>query len=156
MYHKPDQANTLALLQIGRGARSPGNARGNRTAVFGSMLFGKKGGGVPRNLGVGPGFRAYHPSVPIPQKRGFTAIQKSEENQMDARTLAVWNGDRLMVRGRLSGYSIERDGVYATMWRLRAPDGRLSDMVNRVRAKEAAFGMLDRDLRAGVGRAGGA
>lgn len=59
-----------------------------------------------------------------------------------------WREDRLTYHGRLSGYSVVQDATYPTMWRVRSPDGTLSDMVNRTRAKDAALAMLDRDLRA--------
>jgi hypothetical protein len=58
-----------------------------------------------------------------------------------------WEGDRLKIEGRLSGYSIVPDEKYPQMWRVKHPNGRLSDMVNRIRAKDAAMAMLDRDLR---------
>jgi hypothetical protein len=59
----------------------------------------------------------------------------------------AWREHRLTHHDRLSGYGIVRDENYPTMWRVRSPDGSLSDMVNRTRAKDAALGMLDRDLR---------
>jgi hypothetical protein len=34
---------------------------------------------------------------------------------------------------------IERDAKYPQMWRVRLPDGSLSDMVNQARAKDAAL-----------------
>jgi hypothetical protein len=60
---------------------------------------------------------------------------------------ASWKGDRLYLGTRQSGYSVVQDVHYSSMWRVRRPDGRLSDMVNRTRAKDAALAMLDRDLR---------
>jgi hypothetical protein len=66
---------------------------------------------------------------------------------MSARELATWKGDRLYLSNRLSGYSIVPDERYPSMWRVRHPDGSLSDMINRTRAKDAAMAMLDRDLR---------
>jgi hypothetical protein len=50
-----------------------------------------------------------------------------------------WEGDRLYISTRSTGYSIVRDQAYPTMWRVRSPDGALSDMVNRARAKDAAI-----------------
>ena len=67
---------------------------------------------------------------------------------MSARYNTRWKGDRLYLDNRLTGYSVIPDETYPTMWRVRSPDGKLSDMVNRVRAKDAADAMLDRDLRA--------
>jgi hypothetical protein len=54
----------------------------------------------------------------------------------------TWNGDTLHRKGssRLL-IRIEQDATYPTMWRVRRPDGTLSDMVNRVRAKDAAEAM---------------
>jgi hypothetical protein len=61
-----------------------------------------------------------------------------------------WKGDRLYLNRRLSGYSVVTDEKYpGVMWRVRSPDGKLSAMVNRTRAKDAAMAMLDRDLRYG-------
>jgi hypothetical protein len=51
---------------------------------------------------------------------------------------ARWDGDRLYLGNRLSGFTVVRDERYPTMSRVRAPDGTLSDMVNRTRAKDAA------------------
>jgi hypothetical protein len=34
---------------------------------------------------------------------------------------------------------IVRDQKYPNMWRIEFPDGKLSDMVNRTRAKDAAM-----------------
>jgi hypothetical protein len=55
-----------------------------------------------------------------------------------ARTNLKWDGDRLLVNGRLSDVSIVPDEKYPIMWRVRRPDGSLSDMTNRTRAKDAA------------------
>jgi hypothetical protein len=64
---------------------------------------------------------------------------------------ATWKGDRLYFLGKPSGYSVVPDKKYPdVMWRVRRPDGSLSDMVNRTRAKDAAMVMLDRELRASV------
>ena len=65
-----------------------------------------------------------------------------------------WAGDRLKLDNQLSGYSIVADDRYPTMWRVRSPSGALSDMVNRVRAKDAAEVMLATDLRRRHGRSG--
>jgi len=50
-----------------------------------------------------------------------------------------WKGDRLCLGSR-SIITIERDGTYPAMWRVRKPTGTLTDMVNRARAKDAAYG----------------
>jgi hypothetical protein len=57
-----------------------------------------------------------------------------------------WKGDRLYVGPRFSGYSIVPDGHYPQMWRVRRPDGSLSDMATRSRAKDARS-LFDRDLK---------
>jgi hypothetical protein len=54
-----------------------------------------------------------------------------------------WKNDRLLVSTRTSGYSIVRDARHPTMWRVRQPDGSLSDIINRTRARDAAAVMLD-------------
>ena len=41
------------------------------------------------------------------------------------------------------------DDEYAGMWRIRWPDGQLSDMVNLTRAKDAARVLAMRDLPTG-------
>jgi hypothetical protein len=61
--------------------------------------------------------------------------------------LPYWKDGRLYLGSRLSGYSVVQDKRYPTMWRTRSPNGTLSDMVNRTRAKDAALAMFDRDLR---------
>jgi hypothetical protein len=59
-----------------------------------------------------------------------------------------WKDHRLYLGTRLSGYSVVPDEQYPTMWRVKRPDGSLSDMVNLPRAKDAAMAMLGRDLKA--------
>jgi hypothetical protein len=58
-----------------------------------------------------------------------------------------WKGDRLYVGTRSSGYSIVPDKRYPQMWRVRHPNGSLSDMINRTRAKDAAMAMLGKDIK---------
>ena len=51
---------------------------------------------------------------------------------------AIWRGDRLFVRGRIVAKIVpyqQRPG----MWRVQLPNGYLSDIVNRSRAKDAAL-----------------
>jgi hypothetical protein len=60
------------------------------------------------------------------------------------RNLA-WKGDRLVVQGggRSAPFvDVVPDGKYAGMWRVRLPDGALSDMMNRARARDAARSLL--------------
>jgi hypothetical protein len=55
----------------------------------------------------------------------------------------VWAGDTLMPRGRKHPrVSIVADDKYPGMWRLRLPNGVLTDMVNRARAYDAARSVL--------------
>lgn len=56
----------------------------------------------------------------------------------DRRRDGVWRGPRLYFRGRLIA-TIVQDVRYADMWRVRLPDGTISDMVNLSRAKDAAM-----------------
>jgi hypothetical protein len=44
------------------------------------------------------------------------------------------------------------DKVHAGMWRVVRPDGRLSDLLNRARAKDVACGMAESQLFVGEGR----
>ena len=51
----------------------------------------------------------------------------------------MWHGDRLLLRaGRRLLSAVEPDPEWPGMWRVRLPDGDLSDMANRTRAKDAA------------------
>jgi len=45
----------------------------------------------------------------------------------------------LQIGSRQSGFFVCPDETYPTMWRIHAPDGRISDMVNLSRAKDAAI-----------------
>jgi hypothetical protein len=53
-----------------------------------------------------------------------------------------------MVGGRWSGAQIIPDGRWPGMWRVEFPEGVLSDMVNRTRAKDAAVGLVLAQLNA--------
>ena len=53
----------------------------------------------------------------------------------------TWHGDDLHLRRGRKLLSIVQDEKYPSMWRVRRPDGTLSDMVNRTRAKDAAMAM---------------
>jgi hypothetical protein len=51
-----------------------------------------------------------------------------------------WKDDCLRLRGKGKPVlTITPDGKYPAMWCVRLPDGRLTDMVNRPRAKDAAM-----------------
>jgi hypothetical protein len=55
----------------------------------------------------------------------------------------TWHGNRLLLpAGRHSLSAIEPDSEWPGMWRVRLPDGHLSDMANRTRAKDAAAQLL--------------
>ena len=57
----------------------------------------------------------------------------------------VWRGDRLALKsGRRASPAVEivPDDSYPGMWRVRTPDGSLSDMVNRARARDATRSIL--------------
>jgi hypothetical protein len=45
---------------------------------------------------------------------------------------------RLRIGTKLTGYTVVSDDTYASRWRVHATDGRISDMVNLTRAKDAA------------------
>lgn len=66
-----------------------------------------------------------------------------------------WKDQRLYLGNRLSGYSVVPDEQHPTLWRVRRPDGSLSDMVNLSRAKDAAVAMLGRTLKAPQSPSGG-
>lgn len=58
-----------------------------------------------------------------------------------------WNGDTLRPLGRESPIlQLERDAKYSEMWRVALPSGVRTDMVNRVRARDAARSILLRLL----------
>lgn len=46
---------------------------------------------------------------------------------------------RLKIGNRLTGIVVRLDDQYPNMWRIHASDGRISDMVNLSRAKDAAI-----------------
>jgi hypothetical protein len=61
-----------------------------------------------------------------------------------------WRGNDVYC-GNRKLCSVEKDTTYDTMWRIRTPDGKLSDMVNLSRAREAArshsLAILNRETR---------
>ena len=58
-----------------------------------------------------------------------------------------WNGHELFfARQRIA--SVVPDGKYLGMWRVQRPDGRLTDMVNLTRAKDAAMALSLASLNA--------
>ena len=59
----------------------------------------------------------------------------------------TWKENKLYFRGRLIGQVVP-DGKYPRMWRVKRPDGSLSDMVNLTRAKDAAVNQAVRLAKA--------
>ena len=51
-----------------------------------------------------------------------------------------WKDSRLYLGSSATGYSITPDTKYPSMWRVRYPDGSLSDIVNLTRARDGALG----------------
>jgi hypothetical protein len=49
-----------------------------------------------------------------------------------------WKDNGLYLGTRLTGYGVVQDERYPSMWRVRYPDGSLSDIVNRTRARDGA------------------
>lgn len=48
----------------------------------------------------------------------------------------IW---RLRIGTRLTGFTVEPDGKWPGMWRIRTPGNKISDMVNLSRAKDSAL-----------------
>jgi len=72
---------------------------------------------------------------------------------MYGRNSVTWKGDGLHVGGKgVPVVTIESDARFPSMWRVRLQDGRLSDLANRTRAKDAAasiaLGVLNERLAA--------
>ena len=58
---------------------------------------------------------------------------------MYSREDLMWDGNRLrLFSGRRVLATIEPDQTWLGMWRVRLPDGRLTDMLNLPRVKDAA------------------
>ena len=65
----------------------------------------------------------------------------------------MWHGDRLLLRaGRRLLSAVQPDPEWPGMWRVRLPDGDLSDMANRTRAKDAAQLLALATLNSAEGR----
>jgi hypothetical protein len=69
----------------------------------------------------------------------FLAYPKKDRLMYDRQDL-IWDGRqlRLFSSHGVGLASIEPDQTWPGMWRVRLPDGRLTDMVNLLRAKDAA------------------
>jgi hypothetical protein len=48
-----------------------------------------------------------------------------------------WDGDSLLGSGRVVA-TVELDSEWPGLWRVRLPDGHISDMTNRTRTRDAA------------------
>ena len=77
---------------------------------------------------------------------------------MTDRTALQWKGDGLHLYGKGKPVvAIVPDGRWPSMWRVRLPDGRLTDMANRTRAKDEAasiaLGVLNRSTSPVLGPA---
>ena len=58
-----------------------------------------------------------------------------------------WDGNQLRLSsGRLLA-TLEPDQEWPGLWRVRLPDGTLTDMVNRSRARDAARSLVTLNLR---------
>jgi hypothetical protein len=70
-------------------------------------------------------------------------------------TRLIWEGDGLHLYGKGKAIvTIVADGRWPNMWRARLPDGRLTDMANRTRAKDAAVSIALSILNSGKRTAG--
>jgi hypothetical protein len=64
----------------------------------------------------------------------------------------TWKGDRLRLHSGRALATIEPDQEWPAMWRVRMPDGHVSDMANRTRAKDAAQALALAGLNGGKTR----
>jgi len=64
----------------------------------------------------------------------------TRDNKRD-KTEFVWKGNRLYIGRRYTGLELIPDEKYPQMWRVKYKD-TVSDMVNRTRAKDAAFAIF--------------
>jgi hypothetical protein len=91
---------------------------------------------------------AYHSVKKTPQRllSGLVGLSYTKDCLM-------WHGHRLLLRagGPLLA-AVEPDSEWPGMWRVRLPDGDLSDMANRTRAKDAAQSFALATLNSAEGR----
>jgi hypothetical protein len=73
-----------------------------------------------------------------PARRRFLPQQKVTGMRYYSADELEWVGDVLHLGKGRALVTIEPDVQWPKMWRVRLPDGSLTDMVNRVRAKDAA------------------
>jgi hypothetical protein len=81
------------------------------------------------------------PPAPTPGRQARPA------NRHDLHRDAVWRGNRLFFRRKLVA-TIIQDEKYPSMWRVRLPNGHVSDMVNLTRAKDAAMALACKEAAA--------
>jgi hypothetical protein len=58
-----------------------------------------------------------------------------------------WDKNVLLYRDNPSGYEVVQDEKYPSMYRVRFPDGTLTEMANLTRAHEAARAGLETSMR---------
>jgi hypothetical protein len=56
-----------------------------------------------------------------------------------------WKGPKLYFKGKIVA-RVTPDPIYPNMWRVIRPDGSLSDMANKTRARDAALAQVLRDF----------
>jgi hypothetical protein len=66
--------------------------------------------------------------------------RKKRETAMSKSRDLIWRGPKLYYRNRVIGSVVHRAYGSIGMWRAVRPDGRLTDMVNATRARDAAMG----------------
>src|SRR5262249_1307610 len=77
--------------------------------------------------------------------------QIGEQAEMHDRHDLKWHGRQLKLKSRVLA-TVEPDGRYVGMFRVRLPSGRLTDMVNLARAKGAAMELAVNQLNRGASR----
>ena len=77
--------------------------------------------------------------------------QIGEQAEMHDRHDLKWHGRQLKLKSRVLA-TVEPDGRYVGMFRVRLPSGRLTDMVNLTRAKDAAMELAVNQLNRGASR----
>jgi hypothetical protein len=79
-----------------------------------------------------------------PEENNAPATARRALSSLDIGNLrrdGRWRGNELWFR-RCKVAEIIEDGEWPNMWRVKLPDDSISDMVNRTRAKDAAFSRI--------------
>src|SRR5262245_54872319 len=86
-----------------------------------------------------PGIAAFDFDSPGAMRTRFLGIPFQMELEMRLYSYKDlrWHGSELCF-GRRAVATIERDGEYPELWRVRLPSGHLTDMINLSRARDAA------------------